>query len=389
MNLYVKNNTENKMLMKKYKLFFVMGARPNFMKIAPLIEWYRNHNDIQSCCEIKLIHTGQHYDHTMSTSFLQNLNLEQIDYHLEVGTGTHAVQTGKIMIEFEQICQIEKPDIVVVVGDVNSTLACAVAAKKLHCQVCHIEAGLRSFNRKMPEEINRLVTDSITDLFLTTCAGADAQLKKENVPDDKIACVGNLMIDTLLRTMERTAPAEMTQLLVQHKLKDNDFILLTLHRPENVDDKKRLKHILTSLKKLSAKNRILFPCHPRTEKNIKAYNYDSFFSSRFIRTKPLDYFTMVHLYNKVKFVLTDSGGMQEETTALGIPCLTLRDETERPITVDVGSNTIVGANTDKLLNMAKKICDGNYRCGSVPPLWDGLAAERVWKELLRFLSIKE
>ena len=364
------------------KIILVAGARPNFMKIAPISEIlskkHINH---------KILHTGQHYDDDMSRIFFQELGIPEPDIYLGVGSGTHAEQTGKIMIEFEKICFAEKPDLVVVVGDVNSTLACAIVASKLCIPVAHVEAGLRSFDRSMPEEINRILTDRISDFLFTTCEDANVNLANEGVPADKIYFVGNVMIDTLLRFIEVSAKSDILDRLA---LKQNGniqkYAVLTLHRPSNVDDAGTLKGIFDALKRLSEEIPIIFPAHPRTSNIINDSGLGDFLADQRTRIsiiKPLGYIDFLRLMSKAAIVLTDSGGIQEETTILGIPCLTLRHNTERPVTVKEGTNTVVGNSPEKIIQAGLEVLEKGTLRKRIPKFWDGKAAERIVKTIVK------
>lgn len=347
------------------------------MKIAPIVRALTTQDER---FEYRIIHTGQHYDREMSDIFFEELGIPKPDYHLECGGGSHAEQTAKIMVAFENICQRNRPDCVVVVGDVNSTLACSIVAKKLHISVAHIEAGLRSGDRSMPEEINRLVTDSISDwFFCTEPAGAD-NLLKEGKPAQAIFDVGHVMVDNLLYQANRLAQADhtgfkSTPLKVQH----TDYGAVTLHRPSNVDDPGVLAAILDSLNTLSERLPLIFPVHPRTQANIKRFGLKT--AQGITLTGPLSYMDFLNLWKDAKLVLTDSGGLQEETTALGVPCMTLRHNTERPITVDEGTNVLVGTQPDVILAEASNILNGLGKTGKRPALWDGRAAERIVEKL--------
>jgi len=365
------------------KVALVCGARPNFMKIAPLIRAIGKHNASSEASPIEpiLIHTGQHYDYEMSQVFFQDLKLPQPDIYLGVGSGTHAEQTGKVMIEFEKVLFKEKPGLVVVVGDVNSTLAAALAAVKLHIPIAHVEAGLRSYDRDMPEEINRLLTDAISDYLFTTSSYDDDNLKKENISSSKIFCVGNIMVDNLLYNREA---AERADILPRLGLKKQSYALLTLHRPSNVDGKESLTNILTAIDSISHQIPVVFPVHPRTRKNIEKFGLQNFLTSNHISfIKPLGYLDFLKLEMCSKLVITDSGGMQVETTALDIPCLTLLNSPVWAITHKQGTNTLVGNNSQKLIEEAHKILDDKGKRGSCPELWDGKTAERIVNILAR------
>ena len=366
------------------KIILVAGARPNFMKIAPLIWELKKRHKVAKSDKIEylFVHTGQHYDIEMSNVFLKDLNLPYPDINLDVGSASHAKQTAKIMIKFEEVCLKNKPDIVIVAGDVNSTIACTLVAAKLGIKTAHVEAGLRSFDRTMPEEINRILTDSISDYLFTTCKDANNNLKREGMPQEKIFFVGNVMIDSLRRFQKK---AEKINTLKKYGLEKSSYALLTLHRPSNVDEKDSLKEILEALKEISNYIPISFPMHPRTQKLINKFRLNKFLDNEnsIILNNPLGYLEFLSLMMDAKFVLTDSGGIQEETTALGIPCLTLRTNTERPITIKVGTNRIVGNSRDKIIRESMKILKRkNKKQFMVPELWDGKTAKRILNILL-------
>ena len=366
--------------MKHIKLILVVGARPNFMKIAPLLFEIHKQNSLQKNTDILidylLVHTGQHYDGLMSDSFFLDLNIPNPDVNLEVGSGTHAVQTAEILIRFEKICLQERPDWVIVVGDVNSTMACTLVAAKLSIKVAHIEAGLRSYDRSMPEEINRLVTDSLADLLFTPSEDADQNLIREGVSEDKIKRVGNIMIDTLITHLEKARTLEMHK---QCGLEEKKYVFVTLHRPSNVDNKESLGCIMQNLIELSQRLPVIFPMHPRTEKNLIQYGIMTALNQypHLKLCQPIGYFESIGLADKARFVLTDSGGLQEETTYLKVPCLTLRPNTERPITITQGTNKLTALET--LQADINRILEGNQQSGKVPELWDGLTSERILK----------
>ena len=344
------------------KILNVVGARPNFMKIAPIVEEMRKVPGLNGV----LVHTGQHYDEGMSDVFFRDLGIPVPDVHLGVGSGTHAEQTARIMVEFEKVCGKEKPDLVVVVGDVNSTMACTIVAAKLLIRVAHVEAGLRSFDRKMPEEINRLVTDALADLLFTTSRDADENLKREGVDSAKIHFVGNVMIDTLLKHREKAAALRIE--------KPRQYALVTLHRPSNVDDPVVLRPILEALEDISKSIPVIFPIHPRTAKRVHEFGL----SLNGIRTTdPLGYLEFLSWEASATVVLTDSGGLQEETTILGVPCLTLRHNTERPVTISQGTNIVVGPDKARILDAFRRIMNGNWKSAGPPEYWDGHAAERI------------
>jgi UDP-N-acetylglucosamine 2-epimerase (non-hydrolysing) len=345
------------------------------MKMAPLIESMNRYSGIRHL----LVHTGQHYDQKMSKSFFEDLGMPKPDIDLEVGSGTHADQTAKIMIEFEKVCIREKPDIVIVVGDVNSTVACAITAKKLGIKVAHVEAGLRSRDMSMPEEINRLCTDVLADYLFTTDRFANKNLKAEGIPDERIFFVGNVMIDTLLKHRKM---AQELDLIDSWGLKPKHYATMTLHRPSNVDDKATLEGILDALRTIAEQVPVIFPIHPRTRKMIESFGLAHCLGNgsgtKTIRcVEPLGYLEFLHLNMHAKMVLTDSGGLQEETTVLGVPCITMRDNTERPVTCEEGTNVIVGSRKENILAAAMKIIDGNAPVGRIPEKWDGKSSERI------------
>lgn len=385
------------------KVISVVGTRPNFIKIAPIIRAIEGSNKRLRTSDIGLrtighllVHTGQHYDYEMSKMFFEDLELPEPDIHLGIGSGTHAEQTGKVMIEFEKVLLREKPDLVIVVGDVNSTLAAALAAVKLHIPVAHVEAGLRSSDREMPEEINRVLTDAVSDYLFTHCPEADENLIREGIPKEKIYLVGNVMVDSLLYNKEK---AKKSDILAKLGLMNNpsithnsslitNYALLTLHRPSNVDFKDSLAEIVSALVKISRHIPIVFPAHPRTIKNLKKFNLLRFFKQVNINKKeridrgvyllhPLGYLDFLNLEMHTKFVITDSGGIQEETTALNIPCLTLRNTTERPITLTQGTNTLVWNEKDKIIEEAIRILENGGKNESCRAFWDGKAAKRI------------
>ncbi|MDD4957520.1 MAG: UDP-N-acetylglucosamine 2-epimerase (non-hydrolyzing) [Candidatus Omnitrophica bacterium] len=364
------------------KLMFVAGARPNFMKIAVLLRLVDAHPGVKAV----VVHTGQHYDHEMSQSFLDDLEIREPDHFLDVGSGTHAEQTGKAMTRFEEVCARERPDMVIVVGDVNSTLAASVTAKKMGIKVAHIEAGLRSFDMTMPEEINRILTDSIADLlFVTEKSGSENLMNegrgggvvgKKSV--SKVFFVGNTMIDSLKFGLDKLTRVDTTGFGIS-MLKSllGGYGVVTLHRPSNVDDPEKFKRLAAMLNRISAKVPMIFPIHPRTRKNAKEFGIK--FGENIHVVNPLGYLEFMYLYKDAKFVLTDSGGMQEETTYLNIPCFTLRENTERPITMEMGTNVLVGEKIDRLDHMVERILTARAKKGKVPPLWDGKTSERILK----------
>jgi UDP-N-acetylglucosamine 2-epimerase (non-hydrolysing) len=359
------------------KLIAVVGARPNFMKIAPIVHALeRNSQGIEG----KLVHTGQHYDSKMSDLFFRQLGIPEPDTNLGVGSGSHAVQTAEIMKAFEPVVLEHKPDAVLVVGDVNSTIACGLVAVKLGIKLVHVEAGLRSFDRSMPEEINRILTDSISDLLFCTEQSGVENLSREGIAEDKIFLVGNLMIDTL---MSNRAKAQNSDVLKRLGLDGDDFAVLTLHRPSNVDDVAILNNILDALEVIQKDMPVIFPVHPRTRRSLQASSLGTkvrgMTGLRLL--DPMGYLDFLKLTSSAKIVLTDSGGIQEETAVLRVPCLTLRNNTERPITVACGSNHIVGTETAKIIEAYRKILKDGSPDVDIPPLWDGHAAERIVKIL--------
>ncbi len=363
------------------KVLNIVGARPNFMKIAPIVREMKRRNDE---FQPLIVHTGQHYDQAMSDSFFNDLGIPEPDFHLNVGSASHAVQTAKIMMEFEPIVLQEKPDWVLVVGDVNSTIACALVCAKLGVKVVHVEAGLRSWDRTMPEEINRILTDSISDLLLTTSQDADENLKNEGISADKIGFVGNVMIDSLFYNLEKSKDSNVREEL---NLTENEYAVLTLHRPSNVDEQETLANLLDAIITISEKIPIIFPVHPRTRNNIEKFGLAEKVEESNIRLiEPYGYLDFMRLYSGAKLVLTDSGGLQEETTALGIKCLTLRENTERPITITQGSNILVGTNPEKIKSAAFEALSNETENADkkIPPLWDGKAAERICDALVNF-----
>lgn len=379
------------------KIILLVGARPNFMKIAPIIRAMDKHNASSQTNQIKstLVHSGQHYDYRMSQVFFQDLKLPEPDVYLGVGSGTHAEQTGKAMIELEKVLLREEPDLVVVVGDVNSTLAGALASVKLHIPVAHVEAGLRSGDRSMPEEINRLLTDAVSDYLFTPSPDADQNLEREGIPPEKIFLVGNVMIDSLLYNKPLAAKSDIVHRLGLLATPDpsatdcgsqitnrqspvKPYALLTLHRPSNVDSDCSLLRIGEAIRQISLRLTVVFPIHPRTRKNLERFGLQRLFEDEHILlTEPLGYLDFLKLEADAMFVMTDSGGIQEETTVLRVPCLTLRDSTERPITITEGTNILVGNDSQRIVEEATRVLDNKGKKGSIPALWDGRAAERI------------
>ena len=360
------------------KVINVVGARPNFMKVAPLVEaMKRREREFTPL----VVHTGQHYDSMMSEAFFRDLDLPEPDLYLNVGSGSHAAQTAAVMERFEPVVLQEKPDWVVVVGDVNSTLACALVCVKLGVKVAHVEAGLRSRDRTMPEEFNRLLTDQIADLLFTPSQDADDNLRKEGIPEERIRFVGNIMIDSLYKHL---APSKDSMIRETLGLFDTDYAVLTLHRPSNVDEPETFSRILDAVEEISRRLPIVFPVHPRTRRMLADFGLaDRVEHAKALRViEPLGYLDFLSLYSRARLVLTDSGGIQEETTVLGIPCLTLRENTERPVTVEMGTNIIVGTDPSRIKNAAFASLGGSRtESHQVPPLWDGHTAERILDEL--------
>lgn len=354
------------------KILLIAGARPNFMKVAPIYAEMKRRGDTFAPM---IVHTGQHYDRAMSDAFFSDLGMPEPDINLGVGSASHTQQTAKIMTLFEPVVESEKPDWVVVVGDVNSTIACALVAAKMGVKVAHVEAGLRSHDRTMPEEINRILTDSISDLLLTPSPDADETLRREGVDESKIRFVGNVMIDSLLDHLKVSERSNIRETL---GVSAGEYAVTTLHRPSNVDDREIFAGIVGALIKISERLPIIFPVHPRTRQKLAEFDLERALADSQIKLiEPLGYLDFMRLYSGAKLVLTDSGGLQEETTVLGIPCLTLRENTERPITIEMGSNILVGVDPEKILSEANASLDGKVGDSKIPPLWDGKTAERI------------
>ena len=359
------------------RVFLVAGARPNFMKIAPVYRESLKYDEL--IC--KVVHTGQHYDYEMSQAFFEDLEIPEPDFFLHAGSGSHATQTARIMISFEKLCQEKAPDLIIVVGDVNSTLACSIVAKKLLIDVAHVEAGLRSRDMTMPEEINRIVTDSISDYLFVTEENGLNNLLKEGKSSDAIHFVGHVMIDNLRYQARQLEAYDATQFHT-HKLKENrnGYAFLTLHRPSNVDSRTTFEGIAKALNSIAEERPIFFPVHPRTTKMMEAFNIK--LSSNIEVLPPLGFKESLFLWKDAAMVMTDSGGLQEETTAIGVPCLTLRENTERPITIEMGTNVLAGTTTESILHAYREVVRNKRKKYAVPPKWDGRAAERIWKILL-------
>jgi len=358
----------------------VVGTRPNFMKIAPIGAAMR----ADGFFEPLLVHTGQHYDRKMSKVFFEELGLPIPDINLSVGSGAHGMQTGRVMARFEAVALEERPDLVVVVGDVNSTLAAALVAAKLHIPVAHVEAGLRSFDRSMPEEINRVLTDGISDFLFATEPAALDNLRAEGVSDEKVFFVGNVMIDSLLAHRRRAASSPVLSRL---GLAERGYAVLTLHRPSNVDAPEPLGRVVAALEEIAARLPVIFPAHPRTVKSLERFHLRDRLERSPVRLlEPMGYIDFLRLVDRAAVVLTDSGGLQEETTLLGVPCVTLRENTERPVTLTHGTNVLVGNDTERIVEEALKAVSGERGQAQVPELWDGHAAERIVQILRRRLS---
>jgi len=364
------------------KIISVVGARPNFMKIAPIAKALQKHSHIVTH---QIVHTGQHYDYLMSDAFFKDLDIPAPSYFLGVGSGSHSEQTAKVMIEFEKICNVEKPDLVIVPGDVNSTLAGSITAVKLGIKLAHIESGLRSFDRTMPEEINRIVTDSIADYLFVTEPSAIENLKNEGKQSEQIFYVGNTMIDSLLNAK---ALADKSDILEKLDLQKNDFALVTLHRPSNVDEKEQLSDLIGIFEFISKYKKVVFPIHPRTRKNIDKFGLSNRIKDNhnLLFIEPLGYIDFLALMSKANFVMTDSGGIQEETTVLGIDCLTIRTTTERPITCEIGTNRLIEPKKDAIIKSIDHLKSTDKKNYSIPPLWDGKAGERIAEIIINLVS---
>ena len=356
----------------------IAGARPNFMKIAPIIREIETSNQKlglkqgdQGHLEYRLIHTGQHYDRNMSGAFFEQLGIPEPHMNLESGSGTQAEQTGRIMVRYEEVLAGRKSDLCIVVGDVTSTMACSITAKKMGVKVAHVEGGIRSMDWTMPEEINRVATDSITDFFFTTSEVANSNLRKEGVSDDAIFFVGNTMIDTLLSNLDNL---QKPGIVDEYSLSEGNYFVMTLHRPANVDEQKKLKELIEHIAKGAGDKKIIFPVHPRTRKILDelGIRFDNL-----IYTEPLGYLEFIYLVKHAFAVITDSGGITEETTVLGVPCLTLRDNTERPETVTKGTNELIGTKPEAVKPALQKLMQGNWKKGEIPEKWDGKASERI------------
>ncbi|HDR88167.1 MAG TPA: UDP-N-acetylglucosamine 2-epimerase (non-hydrolyzing) [Bacteroidetes bacterium] len=361
------------------KIISVVGARPNFMKIGPLHRAFLPHSDMVMHM---ICHTGQHFDENMSRIFFEELELPQPDFYLGVGSGSHAEQTARIMTGFEKVLMDEKPDLVVVPGDVNSTMAASLVASKMGIPIAHIEAGLRSFDRTMPEEINRMVTDVLAEYLFVSEPSGLANLRKEGIPEEKTYPVGNIMIDSLTHYLPKT---EKSTILKNLELRTRDYVLVTFHRPNNVDLEIKLTELVNFLNRLSESKKVIFPVHPRTRINLEQYGLISKLESRVILTEPMGYIDFLTLTRHARLVITDSGGIQEETTWLGVPCITVRDNTERPVTVDQGTNVLAGTDLNRVQKLAGNMLEGKTKKGKIPEYWDGKTANRIVQILLRKL----
>jgi UDP-N-acetylglucosamine 2-epimerase (non-hydrolysing) len=357
-----------------FKIDIIAGARPNFMKIAPIIDAI--HKLASNSIAYRLVHTGQHYDKKMSGSFFEELGIPEPHVNLNAGGGTQAAQTGAIMLAYENLLTTEQAHLCLVVGDVTSTMACAIVAKKHHLKVAHVEAGIRSNDHTMPEEINRLVTDSITDYFFTTSAHANSNLYQAGVAKERVFFVGNTMIDTLLKQKTKFREPDFFN---EKNLQKGQYLVTTLHRPANVDSAEQLKNLVTEIVEHSGGLPILFPVHPRTAKTLESTGIKA---KNLHCIEPLGYLEFNYLVANSMAVITDSGGITEETTVMGIPCLTLRDNTERPETIEIGTNELVGTNPKNIGPYLQKVLNKQWKKGSIPPLWDGKTAERIVKHLL-------
>jgi len=355
------------------KVVSVVGARPNFMKVAPI---HRAFKQFFQVAKHYIVHTGQHYDFSMSEAFFKDLEMPEPDYYMGVGSASHAQQAAKVMVEFEKVCLDLKPDLVIVVGDVNSTFAAAFTAVKLGIKTAHVEGGLRSFDRTMPEEINRIATDAVCDFCFITEPSAMVNLRNENFPEQNIFAVGNTMIDSQRYAIEK---ADKSDILTRLNIKPKEFALITLHRPSNVDNAKNLKELFEGFQCLSGKRTVVFPIHPRTRKNLKEFGLDGFAKSinNLILLEPLGYIDFLSLMKNSDIVLTDSGGIQEETTALGVRCLTLRTTTERPVTVEMGTNILVNPEKSYIIKAIERAMENPVSGYKVPEFWDGFAGERI------------
>lgn len=354
----------------------IAGARPNFMKVAPIIKAIQEARANDQDIDYRLIHTGQHYDKKMSGDFFEQLGIPEPHVNLEAGGGSQAEQTAAIMVRFEKVMETSRPDVVLVVGDVTSTMACTIVAKKLCIPVVHVEAGIRSGDMTMPEEVNRIVTDSICDHFFTTSEVANKHLKDSGVDNSRIHFVGNTMIDTLYQNLERLQQPEIWS---QFALRESDYFLVTLHRPANVDDPHKLKAMLDAILDGTGDSPIVFPVHPRTRQKLEVIKYNN---PRLLQVEPMGYLEFIYMVKNAKAVITDSGGITEETTVMKVPCMTLRNSTERPETVTTGSNELVGTDPSHLAPFLDRLQTGKWKKSNVPPLWDGKTSPRIVSKLI-------
>lgn len=362
-----------------FKVISVVGARPNFIKIAPIDRAFRAYPEITHI----ICHTGQHFDEAMSKVFFDELQIPKPHYNLGVSGGSHARQTAAIMTAFEDVLLLEKPDLVIVPGDVNSTLAASLTAAKLHIPVAHVEAGLRSFDREMPEEINRLIADQLSDLLFVTEESGIQHLEAEGVSKEKVFFTGNVMIDSLVHHMSLI---NNSYVLKQLDLREKDYLLCTFHRPSNVDNQEQLIELIALLNELAVNIKVVLPLHPRTRNNLSSFGLLQQISSNIILTEPLGYIDFLALTKYARLLLTDSGGVQEETTFLQVPCITVRDNTERPVTCDMGTNTLAGTNLNHVRKVIQEQLSQKMPEGSIPPLWDGQAANRIVKIISNYLN---
>lgn len=361
------------------KVISVVGARPNFIKIAPVHKAFQAYKDTVTHL---ICHTGQHFDEKMSKVFFEELEMPKPDFYLGIGGGSHAVQTARIMVEFEQILLSEQPDLVIVPGDVNSTLAASIVASKLHIPVAHVESGLRSYDRKMPEEINRVLTDEIADLLFVTEKSGLENLAKEGVASDKVFFTGNVMIDSLVYYMPKIDASDIHALLGIEK---QAYILATFHRPSNVDSEDQLREVIDTMNMLAEESPIVFPIHPRTKNMLEKFGLTGLHEN-IILSEPIGYLDFLALTKHAQLVITDSGGIQEETTFLNVPCLTVRNNTERPITCEIGTNQLLGQDFKKVRQKALEVLSGRIKSGTIPDLWDGKAAARIAQIIVNFLN---
>lgn len=389
----------------RIKIMSIVGARPNFMKVASIARAIEEHNGLQRIPPIDhvIVHTGQHYDDQMSMVFFEELGLPKPQMNLDVGSASHAVQTAEIMERFEPVLLEHQPDVVVLVGDVNSTVACSLVASKIEYPnsqsaisnphlprkplIAHVEAGLRSFDRNMPEETNRILTDALSDFLFITEEDASINLLREGIPNEKIHFVGNVMIDTLMAHLEKATPERIGVLKEHSSHIQNGYGLVTLHRPSNVDVPQNLRVLMDCFKDISSRIPVIFPIHPRTRSNLERLGFyqEGSKNSRMILIQPLGYLEFLGLLRSATLVLTDSGGIQEETTFLRIPCITLRKNTERPVTISLGTNYLVGTDPEKIIGTAFAVLDGKGKKGEIPPLWDGKAGQRIVQILVNQL----